>query len=373
MMIAFIIMGLAAPVFGQNSDDEARKYLVRGMAAIEMAKSETELVKAVAEFKKATEIAPNMAAVWYNLGSVQTKTGELKDAITSYRRYLTLAPQAEDARRINDEIIKLEYRLEQAESFKSLSGHWISESDGRPFKVEANGGKLTIKGRHSVESGAIDYCIDGKCREWPILYRFITGLDQRGGKWTGFWDVPENSFPTACSIPAGKAEVEGTLDEAKGRMVLKISRPKYRAVIEDEGPWSAKFRCAEVSVSGTFVEEKVLRGPLPAGSIRWLCGPDKFEVYNVDKGSAEEAAGLIKGDEIISIDGMNLASMKSDAERIMKMRGQPGSTAQLVVKRTTKSGGLFASPKEESIHTTVRRTDVSSWDSSQTIGACSGW
>ena len=99
MIIALIIMGLASPVFAQNSDEEARKYLVRGMAAIEMAKSEDDLTIAVAEFKKATEIAPDMAAAWYNLGSVQSKTGQINDAIASYRRYLTLAPQAEDARR----------------------------------------------------------------------------------------------------------------------------------------------------------------------------------------------------------------------------------------------------------------------------------
>ncbi|MBA4391496.1 MAG: formylglycine-generating enzyme family protein [Syntrophus sp. (in: bacteria)] len=114
IITSFIIMGLAAPVFGQSSADEARKHLVRGMAAIEMAKSEAELTAAAAEFKKATELAPTMAAAWYNLGSVQSKMGQLKDAIASYRRYVILAPKADDAQLVNDEIIKLEYRLERA-------------------------------------------------------------------------------------------------------------------------------------------------------------------------------------------------------------------------------------------------------------------
>jgi Tfp pilus assembly protein PilF len=105
-VVAFIIMGLAAPVSGQGKDDEARKCLVRGMVAIEMAKSDTELAKATTEFKKATAIAPNMAAAWYNLGSVQTKIGQIREAIESYRKYVALAPQAEDARRISDEIFE---------------------------------------------------------------------------------------------------------------------------------------------------------------------------------------------------------------------------------------------------------------------------
>jgi plasmid stability protein len=76
-MVLFLV-SLSAPVFGQSSDDEARKYLVRGMAAIEMAKSDEELAAAATEFKKATEISPNMATAWYNLGSVQVKDRTVK-------------------------------------------------------------------------------------------------------------------------------------------------------------------------------------------------------------------------------------------------------------------------------------------------------
>ena len=94
LFVTLMIVGLAAPVFGQSRENEARKYLVRGMAAVEMAKNEAGLAKAAAEFKKAIEIAPNMAAAWYNLGLVQSKMGKLKDAIDSYRRYLILAPKA---------------------------------------------------------------------------------------------------------------------------------------------------------------------------------------------------------------------------------------------------------------------------------------
>ena len=130
LFVTLMIVGLAVPVFGQSSEDEARKYFVRGQAAAEMAKSEEELADAVKEFKKAIEIAPNMAALWYNLGLVQAKMGKLKDAVASYRRYLVLAPKADDARQVNDEIIKLEYRMEKEGNILKKDGRFIAYIDG---------------------------------------------------------------------------------------------------------------------------------------------------------------------------------------------------------------------------------------------------
>jgi tetratricopeptide (TPR) repeat protein len=139
IMTVFIMMGLMAPAFGQNTDEEARKYLVRGMAAIEMAKSEAGFAAAATEFKKATELAPTMAAAWYNLGSVQSKMGQLKDAIASYRRYVILAPKADDARLVNDEIIKLEYKLERAEAnVLKKDGRFIAYVDGTVLDTRTN-------------------------------------------------------------------------------------------------------------------------------------------------------------------------------------------------------------------------------------------
>jgi tetratricopeptide (TPR) repeat protein len=116
VIAAFIITVLAAPAFGQDKPEEARKYMVRGMAAIEMAKDNEGLEAAAAEFGKATNIDPNLAAAWYNMGSVQSKLGHLNEAIKCYRRYLVLAPEAGDARQVSDEIIKLEYRMEKEEA-----------------------------------------------------------------------------------------------------------------------------------------------------------------------------------------------------------------------------------------------------------------
>lgn len=174
IIIALIIIGLPAPVFGQNSADEARKHLVRGMAAIEMAKSNDGLAAAAAEFKKATEIAPNMASAWYNLGSVQSKMEQLKDAIASYRRYLVLAPKADDARLVNDEIIKLEYRMEKEEAN-------VHRRDGR-FIAYVNGTVLDTK--TNLMWAARD---NGADLDWPDARSYCENY--RGGGYTD-WRMP---------------------------------------------------------------------------------------------------------------------------------------------------------------------------------------
>lgn len=52
LSVVFALAIFSAPSFGQSSaEEEAHTYLVRGMAAIEMAKSDDELVAAVEEFK----------------------------------------------------------------------------------------------------------------------------------------------------------------------------------------------------------------------------------------------------------------------------------------------------------------------------------
>lgn len=130
-LITALMMMVAVPAFGQHHFEEARKFMVRGMAAIEMAKDNAGLEAAAREFQKAVDVDPDMAEAWYNLGSVQSKLGLLDEAVKSYRRYVTLAPNAGDARQVNDEIIKLEYRMEQeAAKILRTDGRFIAYVDG---------------------------------------------------------------------------------------------------------------------------------------------------------------------------------------------------------------------------------------------------
>lgn len=55
-----------ARAFGTPED--ARRHVVRGAAAIEMAKNMDDLARAADEFRQATEIAPEMPEAWYNPG-----------------------------------------------------------------------------------------------------------------------------------------------------------------------------------------------------------------------------------------------------------------------------------------------------------------
>lgn len=107
-------MLVSAEVFAQDGRlEEARRHMVRGTAAIEMAKSSSDLQDAAHEFRKATELAPKMAAAWFNLGAVESKLSRYAEAITAYQRYLQLNPEAEDVQKVQDEIIKLEYQQER--------------------------------------------------------------------------------------------------------------------------------------------------------------------------------------------------------------------------------------------------------------------
>lgn len=97
--------------------DAARRYLLRGEAAMEMAESPKDYENAIKEFKNATRIAPNWDLAWFNLGFTQEKAGHYKQAITSFRKYLQLSPNAEDAGAVKNKIIKLEYKVERENTF----------------------------------------------------------------------------------------------------------------------------------------------------------------------------------------------------------------------------------------------------------------
>ncbi len=358
LLACAVFLAWVAPASGQGSrDEEARKYMVRGMAAIEMAKSEADLAKAAVEFKKATEAAPRMADAWNNLAAVQAKIGQTREAIASYRRYLALAPPAEEAMRVGDEIIKLEYRLEQTEGFKALSGDWLSDPDGKRFRVVAEGAAMTIEGSHSETPGSVEAWLDGTYQDWSRSLCLFARVEQRGNKLAGYWQIPARSFPLGCTIPAGKAEIEAALDENNHRMVVQIKRPKYKLVLEGESLLSARLRCTEVTDTGTVVEKKILRGPIPAGNVRVLSSGQALSVGSIEPGSEEERAGLKKGDAVVAIDDVDVSTL-SNFEKVMKLRGQPGSTVRLKVKRATKAGGMFSSVKVETITVSVRRTAV---------------
>lgn len=339
----FAIFALSVPVLGQTSGDDAHRHLVRGMAAVEMAGSDEELGAAADEFNKAIVLAPDMAAAWYNLGVVQARMGQVKEAIASYRRFLALDPIPEDAKWARDEIIKLEYRLEKTEKLKSLAGQWI-DADRTVYNLYTEGNKLVLKGSHPRSRSDIAFSdivlvnlggIGGLGAE-----ELTIRLDQRGGKLVGAWEVPSGKINPSdvCTLPAETGEAEGAVNDLNHRMTLRLMRAKYK-VVQVDPIFFGNVVCQEVSVIETRPVEMTFFGPMPRGDIRFikLNSSGTFTAENVGKGSPEEAAGLREGDEIIAIDGADVGQMATEGEKIMKRRGEPGSTVQLLVNRDKKT------------------------------------
>lgn len=211
--------------------EEGRRYLIRGIAAIEMAKSDKELSGAAEQFTKATQVAPELSAAWYNLGSVQTKLGRYKEAMHSYQRYLELSPKAEDAPKIRDEIIKLEYRMEQADKVASLAGVWV-DNYNRYFKLEMSGNRITLNSQRTPDDNDVisTYSLVGKV---PInkyinetFQLEISGRDL-GGKWS-----KDGYQADKCTIPPLGGNAAGEMLPEENKIILRHIDTKYSAATQ---------------------------------------------------------------------------------------------------------------------------------------------
>lgn len=121
LVAVFAVSALLLPaVNAQAVSEGARRHMARGQAAVEMAKSPEDYEQAIKEFQQAARLAPNWPDPYYNLGLVQEKAGKLREAITSLNRYLQLAPGAPDAAKVNEQIYKLEYKVEQVLSVSDI-------------------------------------------------------------------------------------------------------------------------------------------------------------------------------------------------------------------------------------------------------------
>lgn len=140
-------------VSAQAVSEEARRHMARGQAAVEMAKSPAEYDSATKEFQEAIELAPTWPDPHYNLGLAQEKSGKLREAVASYKRYLQLAPNAPDAAKIQEQIYKLEYKAEQVLSVPEIIDVLVSFSDEQKWQ-QYDGECINVS--------------DGK--NWGILY-----------------------------------------------------------------------------------------------------------------------------------------------------------------------------------------------------------
>ncbi len=113
LLTAVILLTWGSLCLAEAVPEEARRYLMRGMAAEEMARAPGDFERAAREYGQAAKLAPTWPEIYVYLGSAQTKAGDYRGAMASFRRFLELAPNSPDAGKIRDELYKLEYRAEQ--------------------------------------------------------------------------------------------------------------------------------------------------------------------------------------------------------------------------------------------------------------------
>lgn len=325
--------------------EDARRHMLRGSAAIEMARSNADLAVAEDEFRMAAEIAPQMAEAWFNLGAVQARLGRYREAIASYRQYLALAPNAEDAPKLRDELVKLEFRAEQQERVKSREGIWLLYTpvnehtryggnfvdDPVPYRLSLNGSRIALHSyrhdgvRANVGFFGQDYALQA------VERAFI--LDAKGASLSG--TGRRGAFALdECMVPAEEMEVTGELDDNSGTITLRYREQKY--VLDQRGSLLlGTTSCNGVSVSGTRDVTLELRGPLPAGGIGVLLNfYEELEVaQDPHPGFESAAAGLKEDDVILAVDGVKVSGVgMSDQEIIRHLRGEPGSEVELTVR-----------------------------------------
>jgi tetratricopeptide (TPR) repeat protein len=229
LWLFLLSLASAFPALAEEGVADARRHLVRGVAAIEMAKNDAELVLAADEFTRAAQLDPNLYAAWYNLGAVQVKLGQFNAAIQSYKHYLSQEPRAEDAQKVEDEIIKLEFRQEQVAKSNARKGTWITD-DGTPYLMTIDGNHMTLatdKHRITDDEAESTYTLAGKV---PIsnLERVAYRLEARGSQLTGTW-MHSAVVTEACTLPEENGDVTGELRDAERIIVLRHTRTKFHA------------------------------------------------------------------------------------------------------------------------------------------------
>ncbi len=227
-LLSAFLLGAA---LADERSEEGRRYLIRGIAAIEMAKSEKELAGAAEQFAKATQIAPELSAAWYNLGSVQAKLGRYKEAMDSYQHYLNLNPKAEDAPKIRDEIIKLEYRMEQAAKVSALAGTWV-DNYGRYFELEMSGSRITLTSRRSPDDNDVisTYTLVGKVPVSQAINETFQ-LEMSGRELSGKWSK-DGYQADKCTIPPLASNAAGEVSLEENKIVLRHIDTKYSAATQ---------------------------------------------------------------------------------------------------------------------------------------------
>lgn len=334
-----LLLVLSAAVLAQDVPEEARRHLLRGQAALEMAKSPQDLQLAIRELEQAARFAPEWPDIHFNLGMVRAKAGDLAGAIASYNRYLQLAPGAADAQKVRDEVIKLEFRQEQATVRQAMSGVWVGS--GGSYAVQMAEGKLTVssnaKSLDSTDAEEIFVPLVGRMT-MPVTARATFSMrgEVSGSLMRGDWRRGEYKLGD-CVIPADSGSFEGEISLDGTRMTAQFTKRRYHVVY---GVSVMGYPCHEVTELEPVQETLVLYGPLGEGKIGVnVHYPDDTDfspgasknhtLYPVKNGPAAQA-GMVEGTLLLMIDGVNVPTLEP-GEVQYRLTGPAGSIVRLTV------------------------------------------
>lgn len=347
------------PALAEEGVADARRHMVRGIAAIEMAKGTADLAPAAEEFRRATELDPSLSAAWYNLGAVQVKLGQFDAAIQSYKRYLALSPQAEDAQKIQDEIIKLEYRQERIDRVSDFAGNWAVGNS--PYVISVNKLEFNMKGTQQIDSvtGGIKLISDGgfllgKMDRTPsgnaevIFKGRIDGSSIKGTRSRGAFTEGLSS----CTVPADQGEFTGTVSEDGKQLTLNFQVGQFQ-VDRDAGPFFGMDSCTGVTktgeLPGTLVFSKAVaqgnaspdsQPPKGVGLVGLqLTETDPQLITGVSPNLPAADAGIKIGDRIQRVDGKEVKGL-SMPQLVELVRGPAGAKVTIEVERQGEANPL---------------------------------
>ncbi|MGA9108806.1 MAG: tetratricopeptide repeat protein [Smithella sp.] len=212
--------------------EEAQRYMVRGLAALEMAKKNSDYSSAIKEFMKAAELAPNWPDVYFNLGNALNQMGDMDGAVKNFRRYLELAPNSPDAGKVREEMIKIEYRAERIKDLANLQGNWVAAPQGQTYLMNVHGQEFMAIGTSDVSSADVNVFWNGMVGplgfppEGKVTIIFKGKIN--GTEIVGVRDrQPISEKKSGCTIPPEESEVVGSIQDDK--IILKYHKTIYQA------------------------------------------------------------------------------------------------------------------------------------------------
>ncbi len=341
------------PALAEEGVADARRHMVRGIAAIEMAKSAADLAPAANEFRRATELDPTLSAAWYNLGSVQVKLGQFDEAIQSYKRYLSLSPQAEDAQKVQDEIIKLEYRQEKINRVADFNGNWAFGAN-TTYVISVNKQEFNLKYTEQMDSSArgITVISDGgalvgKSNRTPKGVAEVTfkgrveGSSIKGTRTRGAFTEGVSS----CAVPVDQSEFTGTVSDDGKQLTLNFQIGQYQAD-RDAGLFFGLDSCTGVMKTGEQPATLVFKKSEPQGNAgadnqppkgvglvgMQLTETDPQLITSVVPNMPAADAGIKAGDRIQRVDGKEVKGLNMP-QLLELIRGPAGAKVTIEVER----------------------------------------